>query len=160
MVIGIQYQIDKGVYDRLDTPHNVIMVTSEYSDGTKTLVHLQIGRNFHIRLNNMLRYRLKADVALDNEQFFSESPHKKGKIKAITHSIFEEQMSQFDMSKATIEREIVEEYHYTDKSNRPQVIQIPITIKSDSTFAEMEFENIEQYDNFIAPAWLICRVGR
>ena len=156
MIIGVQYQVDKDIYDRPDTPHNVVMVTSEYSSHrAEILVHLQLGKNFHIRLNNMVRYRFSADVAVDDEQFFSTSPRKKDKIKALTRSAFEEKMSRLDMGKVSLECEIVEEYHYTDKRNQPRVIQIPITVKDDSAFTVIEFESKEQHDNFIEPAWLV-----
>lgn len=155
MTIIATYYIDKDLYYAPDTKHDVSLSTTEYIYKSDTLVHLLIGRNLGIRLNNSLRYEFKKEAALQNEQFMSKKSYSHGKVKSITRSTFEEKLKRFDMSQTVVEQEIVEEYTYADKSGCSDEVQIVITVKEGKMTAAIDFKDAGQYENVICPAWLI-----
>jgi len=117
------------------------------------LVHLQLGKNFGIRMNNNLRYAF--DVTLQDEQFSFKKASNKGKSKMITRDIFNKKLKRFDMNQTVISKEILEDYAYTDRCNRPDEVQIILKEKNDNMVAIIDFKDMEQLNNFVCPAWLI-----
>lgn len=154
MIIAVTYHVEKDLYYAPETKHDLSLSTTEYMYKNDTLIHLQIGRNLGIRLNNRLRYEFKKEAVLQNEQYLFKKSYNQGRPKATTRSTFEEKLKRFDMSQTVVEREIVEEYTYTNKNNRFDEVQIVITVKEDKMTATIDFKDAEQYENFIAPAWL------
>lgn len=156
MTIVVTYRVDIDMYHDPNTKHDISLTTTEYICRNDILVHLQMGRNFGIRLNNLMQYQFKGGMAaLANEQFMAKKAYGKGKPKPITRSTFEEKRKRFDMSQTAVEQEILEEYAYTDKAGHPGAVQIAITIKGGAISAVIDFRNSEQYQNFVRPVWLI-----
>ena len=156
MPVVVTYQIDIDIYHDPNTKHDVSLTTTEYICRNDVLVHLQIGKNLGIRLNNLVQYQFKGSMAaLSNEQFMAKKTYGKGKPKPITLSTFEEKRKRFDMSQTAVEQEILEEYSFIDKVGHPGVVQIVITIKGGVMSAVIDFKHSEQYQNFVLPAWLI-----
>lgn len=153
MNIVVTYGIDKDLYD--NSEHRVSLVTTEYSHINDTLVRLQIGKNLGIRLNNLLSHDFKTNTVFQNEQFLFKKAYKQGKAKPITRSTFEDKMKRFDMSHTVTEREILEEYAYKGKDGRFGEAQIVIRVKDDEMIAVIDFKDVEQYNNFVPPAWLV-----
>lgn len=150
----VVYNIDKDLYYAPDTKHNVSLATTEYFYKNEILVHVQIGTNLGIRLNNLIRYDFNKDKILQNEQFmYRKSYQKKDKTKIVTRGTFEDKMKRFDINKTVKEQEIIEEYSYINKNNRSDTTQIAITIKDNIMTATISFKDIEQCKNFIYPVW-------
>ena len=156
MTVVATYQVDIDIYHNSNTKHDVSLITTEYICGNDILVHLQMGKNFGIRLNNLIQYQFKGGrVALGNEQFMARKTYGRGKPKPITRSTFEEKRKRFDISQTAVEQEILEEHSYIDKAGHPDAVQIAITIKDGVMSAVISFKDSEQYQNSILPAWLI-----
>ena len=156
MTIVVTYRVDIDMYHDPNTKHDISLTTAEYICGNDILVHLQMGRNLGIRLNNMMQYQFKSGMAaLANEQFMAKKTYGKGKPKPITRSTFEEKQKRFDMSQTAVEQEILEEYAYTDKAGHPGAVQIVITIKDGAMSAVIDFKDSRQYQNFTPPVWLM-----
>ena len=155
MAILINYGVDKELYENPETPHNITLITMEYFYKNEVLVHLQIGKNLGIRFNNLIRYEFKQEEVLQNEQFLYKKAYDKGNAEAITQQIFEKKYKRFDISKTTVEREILHEYRYTGKNGNTDIVQIAVILKVDNITAFIEFKDAKQYENFIGPAWLV-----
>jgi len=155
MTVLITYQVDKGLYNDLNTPHNIALTTTEYTYKNNILAHLQIGKNLGIGLNNRLSYELKRDIVLQNEQFFTMKIYNRGRPKQTTRSTFEEKLKRFDMGQTIVEQEIVEQYIYTDKAGNSDWVHIAIIINDDDMTAVIEFKDAVQLNNFVAPIWLV-----
>ena len=119
------------------------------------LVYLEMGKKYGIRLNNLLRYEFADTVALPDEQFMYKKTYKQGDAKPITSGTFAEKLEQFDMSQTVIEKEILEEYTCIDKDGSADEIQIVIREKDGVMTAEIDFRDVEQFNHFVAPLWLI-----
>ena len=146
------YEIDRAIYDSPNSRHNIMLVTTEYSYKSKKLVHLQIGKNFGVQLNNMLTNKFARNTTLKSEQFLYKN---RGKVKALTYSAFAERLKQFDMSQTKKVQEVLVEYHYIGKGNQRDIVQIAITTKGSEILATIGFRDVSQHENFVAPAWLI-----
>lgn len=156
MAIVVTYNVNKDLYYASDTNHSISLVTTEYEYKTDILVHLQIGKNLSIRLNNIISYSFNKDTPLKNEQFmFRKTYQANDKIKQITRSTFEDKLRHFSPEKTAICQEIVEDYIYTDKNNHSTEVQIAIMIKSDTTTAVIDFKDPEQFESFVRPVWLL-----
>ena len=156
MTIVVTYRVDIDMYHDPNTKHDISLTTTEYICRNDILVHLQMGRNFGIRLNNLMQYQFKGGMAaLANEQFMAKKAYGKGKPKPITRSTFEEKRKRFDMSQTAVEQEILEEYAYIDKDGHLGTVQIAITIKDGAMSAVIDFKDSRQYQNFTPPVWLI-----
>lgn len=155
MYIIVTYLVDKELYYDPATKHQSLLITTEYKHRNDVLVHLQLGRNLGVRLNNLLSYDFKKDTSFSNDQFLYRKFYSKNKAKPITCGTFEDKLKRLDVDQTVVEREILEEYSYTDKSNRSDEVQIVITVKSDIMTAVIEFKDGEQHENFICPAWLV-----
>jgi len=153
MNIVVTYHVDKDLYD--SSEHRASLITTEYLHRSDMLVHLQLGKNLGIRLSNLLSYDFKKDIAVQNEQFLAGKSYNKSKPKPITRSTFEDKLSRFDMSQTVTEREILEEYSYTDRNGHSDEVQIVITAKDDTMTAIIDFKDTEQHSIFICPAWLV-----
>jgi len=158
MIILISYRVDKDLYHAPETKHDISLRTTEYKFKSDMLVHLEVGKNLGIRLNNRLRYEFKKDEALQKEQFFYKKAYNSGKAKPTTRSTFEDKLKRFDMSNTAVEQETVEEYAYTDKSGRSDSAQIVIKELDGEMTAAIDFKDMAQYENFTCPAWLIWAV--
>ena len=156
MTVVATYQVDIDIYHDPDIKHDVSLTTTEYIRGNDVLVHLQMGKNLGIRLNNLTQYQFKGSItALTNEQFMAKKTYGRGKPKPITRSTFEEKRKRFDMSQTAVEQEILEEYAYIDKAGHPGAVQIVITIKDGVMSAVIDFKDSEQSQSFTPPVWLI-----
>jgi hypothetical protein len=156
MTVVATYKVDMDIYHDPNIKHDVSLTTTEYICGNDILVHLQMGKNFGIRLNNLMQYQFKGSITgLTNDQFMTKKTYGRGKPKSITKSTFEEKRKRFDMSQTTMEQEILEEYAYIDKAGHPGAVQIVITIKDGVMSAVISFKDSEQYQNSILPAWLM-----
>ncbi len=153
MIITITYGVDADLY-RADTKHDVSLTTTEYVYRNEMLVHLQVGKNFGIRLNDRLKQEFKRAPALPGEQFLFKKTYNRDAAKPITQSSFTEKLNSFDMSQTEIKREILEEYRYTGKDSAAYNVQIVITEKDGVMAAVIDFSDTKQYENFIAPTWL------
>lgn len=149
------YNVIKELYYNADTKHNATLITTEYTYKNTLLVHLLIGRNLGISINNMLSYHTKKEVNFQNEQFFTKKTYSSRKPKPITCSTFDEKLKGFNMSNTLMEQEILEEYSYTDNAGHTDTIQIVIRIKNDIMSATVDFKDSEQYQNFVCPVWLV-----
>ncbi len=156
MTVVATYRVDIDIYHDPNIKHDASLTTTEYICGNDVLVHLQMGKNLGIRLNNLTQYQFKGSItALTNEQFMARKTHGRGKPKPITRSTFEEKRKRFDISQTAVEQEILEEHSYIDKAGHPDAVQIAITIKDGVMSAVISFKDSEQYQNSILPAWLI-----
>ena len=156
MTIVVTYRVDIDMYHDPNTKHDISLTTTEYICRNDVLVHLQIGKNLGIRLNNLMQYQFKGGMtALAHEQFMAKKAYGKGKSKPITRSTFDEKRKRFDMSQTAVEQEILEEYSYIDKAGYPGAVQIAIRIKEGVMSAVIDFKDSEQYQNFTLPMWLI-----
>ena len=155
MAIFVNYGIEKDLYYDPKTNHNIILITTEYFCGNNILVHLEQGSNLNIRLNNLLKYVSKKNIDFQQNLFFQKKSYSKKEANQITQNTFEEKIKKYDLNKITVEQEILEEYDYTDKNDNLNKIQIVIKIKNDSITAIVDFKNLNQYENFVCPAWLV-----
>ena len=154
MAVLVNYQVDRGIYDNPGAAHEITLITTEYTYKNDMLVHLQMGKNLNIKLNNLLQYKFNKDKNFHNEQFLFKKIYNKGDPKPTTRSTFEEKIKQFNESQTKISREILEEYRYTGKNGKSAAVQIAVTEKDESMRAVIDFKDAEQYENFIEPAWL------
>ena len=156
MTVVATYRVDIDIYHDPNTKHDISLTTTEYICGNDILVHLQMGKNLGIRLNNLMQYQFKGGMAmLENEQFMAKKTYGKEKPKPITRSTFEEKRKRFDMSQTAVEQEILEEYAYTGRIGHPDTVQIVITATGGTMTAVIDFKDAEQYHNFVPPVWLI-----
>lgn len=149
-MITASYKVNKDLY--YANTHTPNLTTTEYTYRNNKLVHLCIGKNLGIRLNNILQYEI--GKSLTNEQFFYGKTYSHAKPKPTTRSTYEQKLMQFDMKQTVVEREIVEEYAYTDKTGRRDTVQIAVTIKTDGITATIDFRDTEQYEKFTCPEWI------
>lgn len=154
MQIIVTYRVDNDLYHASNTPHDQSLVTTEYRYGNESLVHLVIGKNLGIRLNNHLGDLLEG-VSIQNEQFLFNKTYMQCKPKLITRDTFNRKLKRFDMSQTVIEREILEDYNYIDKRSQPSHVQIVMIHKGDTVTATIDFDGSEQYENFTNPDWLV-----
>jgi len=154
MFITVSYHVDKALYFSSDRKHFIEISTTEYTYGNEMLVHLQYGKNFGIRLNNLLRYEFKKDKDFQNEQFFFKKVYSGGKPKPTTQSTFDKKLSRFDMGQTVVEQEILEGYSYTDKNGHSASVQIVVREKNGGITAAIDFKDLDQFNHFICPAWL------
>jgi len=154
MVIIAPYNVDKNLYCAPGTQHMIKMSTTEYIYKQDMLVHLYVGKNLGIRLNNLLRFELNNSTDFQREQFFFKKVYSSGKAKPTTRSTFDEKLSRFDMGQTAIERNILVEYYYTDKSGNPATIDVEIREKDSVMTATIDFKDSEQRRDFVCPAWL------
>jgi len=151
-MIVITYGIDKASYDNPNTHHNIMLVTTEYSLGRKTLVHLQSGELLHNRLHQELSHVFRKRIRFQDEQFIFKTD---AKTECLTHGEFKAKLKQFDMGQTLKTQETLENYCYIDKANQQDIVGITITIQNDNMYAVIDFKDPDQYENFIAPAWLV-----
>ena len=59
MTVVATYQIDINMYCDANTKHNLSSTTTEYICRNDVLLHLQMGKNLGLRLNNMSRINLR-----------------------------------------------------------------------------------------------------
>lgn len=159
MTIVITYRVDRELFYAPDTKHQITLITTEYMYRSSTLVHLRLGRNLGIRLNNRLRYEFNKDLDFNNNQFMFEKSYNKRKAKVVSRSTFEEKLELFDMNETTIEHGLVEKYTYLNKKGCSDSVQIAIREKGDIMTAVVDFIDVEQYMNFINPIWLLDITG-
>jgi hypothetical protein len=155
MAIFVNYGIEKDLYYDPKTNHNIILITTEYFCGNNILVYLEQGSNLNIRLNNLLKYTSNKNTDFHQDLFFQKKAYSKKEANQITQNTFEEKIKKYDLNKITVEQEILEEYDYTDKNDNLNKIQIVIKIKNDSITAIVDFKDLNQYENFVCPAWLV-----
>jgi len=155
MAILVNYSIEKDLYYDPKTNHNIILITTEYFCGNNIFVHLEQRSNLNIRLNNLLKYASKKNIDFQQDLFFQKKAYSKKEANQITQNTFEEKLKKYDLNKITVEQEILEEYDYTDKNDNLNKIQIVIKIKNDSITAIVDFKDLNQYENFVCPAWLV-----
>lgn len=155
MSIIASYNVDRELYQNPGTTHSITLVTTEYTHRNDVLVHLQIGKNLGIRLNNLLRHEFRKGDQFQNEQFLFKKSYGAGKPKLMTQNTFEDKLKRFDVSKTMKAQEILEEYNYTGRNGKPDMVQIAVTIKNEAVTAIIEFKDAEQHENFIEPAWLV-----
>lgn len=160
MAILTDYRVDRELYRSPGKPHHISLITTEYTHKNDVLIHLQIGKNLGVRLNNLIRYEFKKDDEFQNEQFMQKKTYGSGKPKATTRSTFEEKLKRFDVNKTATIRETLIEYSYTGKNGKPDALQIVVIEKDGSIHASIEFKDTEQYENFIKPAWITELIGR
>ena len=160
MIIVASYCVDKEIYENSCTPHNATMVTTEYTHRNDVLVHLLIGKNLGIRLNNLLQCESRKGKDIQNEHFLIKKSYGTGKPKPTTRSTFEDKLKRFDMDKTVKMREILEEYGYTGKNGKSDTAQIVVIIKDETMIATIDFNDPDHYENFIEPTWLIRPDGR
>lgn len=154
MIITVTYSVDADLY-QADTNHNVSLTTTEYVYQNETLIRLQIGTNFRNQLNCRVTYKLNQKSALLDEQYLFKTATSQSKADPITRKIFTEKLTSFIMTQTTAVKEILEEYSYIGKNGITETVQIVITEKSGKMTAAIDFADLEQYKNFIAPSWLI-----
>ena len=155
MAIIVNYGVDKDLYYAPKTNHNILLITTEYFCGNNILVHLEQSGNLNFRLNKLLNYVSKKDTDFSKDHFFQKKSYSRKDAKPITKSTFEEKMKRYDANKITAEQEILEEYGYTDKTGSFNKAQISISIKKESITAVIDFKDLEHYENFVCPAWLV-----
>jgi hypothetical protein len=134
--------------------HHVKLSTTEYIYGNDMLVHLQIGKNFSVRINELLRYDFKKDANFQDEQFLFKKTYNNGEVKPTTRSTFDEKLKRFDMSQTVIKQEILEEYSYTDKNGKSETVEIVVRESDLVMTATIDFKDMAQYNNFVSPVWL------
>ena len=118
------------------------------------LVHLQIGKNTGIHLNNLLKYEFQLSNDLQDEQFLSKKTYGGGSEKLTTRSTFDEKLRRFNMAQTVIKHEILEEYAYTDKNGNSDSVQIVVRENALKMSASIDFRDADHYKNFICPAWI------
>jgi len=153
MVIVASYNVDRVLYFSPGAKHTVKLSTTEYTCGNDMLVHLQLGKNLGISLNNLLRYEFKRNTDFQSEQFLFRKTYGGG-AKPTTQSAFDQKLKRFDISQTVIEREILEEYSYTDKNGKTDSVQIVVREEALRTTANIDFKDAEQHKDFVRPAWL------
>lgn len=152
-MIIVPYKVVKDLYYAPDATHSVTMTTTEYTYKNNILVHLHIGKNLGIRLNNMLQYEFNKGI--EKDQYFYKKTYHYGKPKVTTHGTFDEKLKRFNASKTTVEKEIVEEYNYIDKNGTHTFVQVAVVVKNDVDMtASIDFKDATQYKNFVCPVWL------
>lgn len=153
MIISITYKVNQALYHSSNVTHDITLITTEYQYGNELLVHLQIGKNLNIRLNNCLDALLPQGI--QKEQFLFKKKYNPGDTKLITRSTFNAKISQFVTRQTAIKREILEEYAYTNMYGLPDRVHIVMTHREDTTVATIDFEDVKQYKSFIYPEWLV-----
>jgi len=146
-MILITYGVDKAIYDDSRSVHNIAATITTYSFKMKKLVHLQFGALLRNRLENRL------GELRSNEQHMLDDG--KGSVKPLTREEFQERLQQSDSKRVGKEQEIWESYYYTDRRGRQEMVQIAISIKGDHMEAVIDFGDVDQYENFVPPAWLV-----
>ena len=155
MGVFLNYCVDKDIYHNPGTPHCVTLSTTQYTYKSELLVHLSLGKNLGIIINNLIQYEFGEDEVFESEQFLLKKTHDTGRSKPMTQSIFEDKLKRFDMSQTVKEQEVLEEYRYIDKNGQSDMVRIVVTVKGGSMTAVIDFKDTEQYKNFIKPAWLM-----
>jgi len=155
MVIVASYHVDRASYFSADTKHTIVLSTTEYTFKNDMLVHLQIGKNTAVRLNNVLRYEFKTSKDFKDEQFLFKKTYSGGEAKPTTRGTFDDKLRGFDMGQTVIEQEILEGYDYTDKNGNPGSVQIVVVERDLKMTATIDFKDVEQHNNFVCPAWLM-----
>jgi hypothetical protein len=153
MSVIVTYDVDIELYDSFN--HRVLLETTEYTYKTSVLVHLKIGKNLGIRLNNRLRSIFDVKEALQNEQFFIKKTYNQGRSKPISRGTFEEKLQRFNMSQTVVEREIVKDYNYVSKDGCSDNVQIQVIVRGGEMTAVIDFKDIGQARNFDCPNWLL-----
>jgi len=154
MVVIFPYRVNRALYFLPETVHTIELLTTEYTCRNDLLVHLRLGKNLGIRLNNIIRYEVNKAEEFQNEQFLYKKKYQGEDAKPVTRSAFDEKMSHFDMGQTVIEREMLEQYAYTDKNGKSASVQIVVREKGVDMTASIDFRDAEQFTNFICPAWL------
>jgi len=154
-MIIVNFRIAKELYYNSDMPHNIELITTEYSHRNDILAYIQTGKNLIAEINNIIQYQSKQPSDLQNEQYFIKKSYHKNKIKQITRGTFEKKLKNFDMSHTFIEQEFVEEYAYNDKNGKTDSVKIIITANNSEMKAVIDFKDAEQNINFVCPEWLI-----
>ncbi len=157
MVIIATYSVDRKIYHAAETRHDISLVTMEYIHGNDMLVYLRIGMNTGVRLNELLQNRIAGGALIRGERYLFKKTYRRLRPKPITRSTFDDKLKRFDMSKTSIEAEILEEYAYTGKNGRADAVQLVIREKGDMMTAVIDFRNTDQQMNFAAPPYL-CAV--
>ena len=152
MIIGITYGVDTDLY--YSSEHRQSLITTEYRYKNNTLVHLRIGKNLGIRINGRLRCAFRTNENLQDELFYCKKIGQ-NRPEPMTRSTFEAKMKRFDKSQTVVEQEIVETYVYRDRDGRYDETRVIIRAKAGSMTAEIDFKDIEQFNNFVRPTWLI-----
>lgn len=99
MTITVSYRVDQDLYHAADIKHDISLITTEYKHGNELLVHLRIGKNLGIRLNNRLSDLLpKGSTGIRNEQLLFKKTYSQWESKLITRSTFDIKLSRFDKS--------------------------------------------------------------
>ena len=155
MIIVASYHVDTAMYFSSETRHNLVLSTTEYTYKSNMLVHVQIGKNTAIRLNNLLRYEFKLNENFQSEQFLFGKTYDSGHVKTISQSVFDEKMRRFDMGQTVIAQEILEDYTYTDKAGGSDSVQVVVKERNLTMTAGIDFRDAEQYNRFAYPAWLM-----
>jgi hypothetical protein len=153
MEIVASYDVNNALYSA--EMHNIELSTTEYTYGNDMVVHQQYGKNLGIRLDNLLRYTFKKNTVMGREIFFSKKTYNSSNPNVVTQSTFDAKISRFDLAQTVIEQEILESYSYVDKNGKPESIQIVVKVKGMDMSATIDFKNMEQYSNFVCPAWLV-----
>lgn len=151
-MIITSYKVEKNLYYDSNITYHPTLITTEYTYKNNKLVHLCIGKNLDIRLNNLLQYEFNKSI--NPEQFFYGKTYNH-KIKPTTRSTFEQKLKQFDISRTVIEQEIVEDYNYTDKKGKRDTVQIAIVANGTGMIATIDFKDAEQCADFVHPAWIL-----
>lgn len=154
MAIVTTYQVDKNLYYVPDAKHDISLITTEYTYGNEMLIHLQVGKNLGIRLNNCMHHEIADGTALPSEQFLFKKTYRSGNAKPITRITFDEKLKRFDIDKTSVEKEILQDYSYIGKNGSSDNVQIVIKEKAGTITAAIDFRDIEQYENFIYPMFL------
>ena len=83
MIIAITYGVDASLY-RADAKHDVSLTTTEYVYRNEMLVHLQVGKNLGIRLDDRIKQEFKRAPALPGEQFLFKKTYNRGEAKPMS----------------------------------------------------------------------------
>ncbi len=156
VIIVTTYGVDKKIYHDTETRHDISLITMEYVHGNDILVCLRIGGNTGVRLNELLRSGIAGGVAIHGERYLFMKTYRRLKPKPITRSSFDEKLKRFDISKTSIETEILEIYAYTGKNGRADAVQLVIREKGNTMTAVIDFRNSEHQENFAAPPYLLA----
>jgi hypothetical protein len=155
MTIIVTYQVDAELYNNPATPHRISMTTTEHICGNDVLAPLQFGKDFAARINDAVLSNFSKSKKLPKEQFFAKKTYSRDNSTVITRSTFERKLKQFGKDETFMTQEILVEHQIEDKSGPSSVVQIVVKVKNDTMTAIVDFKDVEQHKNFIAPAWLI-----
>lgn len=159
MVIAVTYHVDTDLYFASAAGHAVALSTTEYTYKSDILVHLRAGNKTAVHVNHLLRNEFKTGGQYQGEQFFAKKIYGADDAKPIARSAFNEKLRSFDMGRTVIEREILEEYAYTDEKGNHDTVRIELRGKGLEMTAVIEFKDTGQHRNFVCPAWLTARSG-